>query len=308
MITPISVSKTLAAKDKLFEKVLSNYIGAILAGEIFGQFVLDVRDVLGDTCDKTAVLNSLRVSAGLELTAERAEEISWRLAGNLHRLRKGAPVMPWREQTVKEWVPVEVVNVVKHKRSYKASTPEQAAVADKRGNVVKRGANITLLFQGGMPAGRTETKFWSMEYCQRVRSALGFDKFNRVHNARRFSKRNSYLFLDIRELFGRRFQVLLDPAESRQGELSFSDVSSTSASLKWSRQLHLMRQRVEFTCPKGYADEFDCFQCPIGVDQCVAACHRATFTTAACPSCERECYFDSDRSSEVCVDCWDNGR
>ena len=132
MITPISVSKTLAAKDKLFEKVLSNYIGAILAGEIFGQFVLDVRDVLGDTCDKTAVLNSLRVSAGLELTAERAEEISWRLAGNLHRLRKGAPVMPWREQTVKEWVPVEVVNVVKHKRSYKASTPEQAAVADLR--------------------------------------------------------------------------------------------------------------------------------------------------------------------------------
>lgn len=305
---PLSVHKTLELRDKLQTTVLDNYIGALMVADLFLQISLDVNYCLGKSIESEVVINSMRPSVGLELTRERAAEIAWRLAGNMHRLRSGEPVMPWREQTEKEWAPVEIVDVTREFRNFKASTPEQAALADGRGMVRRRGATVSLLFQGGLPAGRIEKKFWSWDYCQRIRVELGFDRFNRIHNSRHFTRRANYLFLDIRELFGRRFQVLLNPELCRPGELAFSEIDKSDAGQRWNHELHKKRMRIDFACPRGYPDDHDCFICPIGLDACSAACHQVSFTKGNCAACENEKYFDLAKSSELCVDCLAAGR
>jgi hypothetical protein len=303
MATPsISIKKVLAARIKIAE-VCNLHRGALVTGEAFNHLVSSVhQEIL--TTDLRAVANSMRSVAGRHLTDDVIDELSWRLAGNLHRLAKGMTVAPWTSQAEKEWATMQVSQVIRKFRRYKAKTEEQAALAGADGKVSKAGILLKFRILTGLAAGRSSEKFWSDTMCEMLKSEFGYDKWNRARRSRNVGTRPSWPFLAYGEFFRLRLQVLVDPELCQFGEVGFQEVRGTAATKKWNREIMRMRLRDGFVCPAGYSEDFSCHLCPIGLGKCKAACHALDYQTSDCEVCHKtDRFFDVDISETHCVDC-----
>src|SRR5437764_1022533 len=95
------------AQDQLAKMTWVDFYGVSLKGDVFEAFARVAHtDLPGSkNIPFATVYQSLQPFVGEELTSVMVQEASWRLAGNLHRLRQGIPVYPWKGQIEEEQVP-----------------------------------------------------------------------------------------------------------------------------------------------------------------------------------------------------------
>lgn len=299
------LKKIATVRTKILDDVCYEYYGLLLVGELFMQFVADLHREVCPAGDLAAFVNTARSLAGRELTSEAAEEFAWRVAGNLHRLRRGLPVPPWDGQVEPEWVPMEIVSVLKRRRVFKAKKPEHAAKAGEDGLVRQRGVRIVARVLAGLSAGVYYRRFWSNEYCELVKRALGFDRWDRAKYSRVVSRRHARPYSDPRQFFGMRLYGLVRPELCRPGELYCDPLKATAPGVAHNRALTSLRLREGYDCPLGYElDVVECHLCHAGVQSCKAACHPFDFVQGACPRCKNEpVWLDPEAGQETCVDC-----
>lgn len=301
-IKPFPIKKILLARERIVD-ACSSRRNVPITGDGFMSFVNAVHQEIGFT-DLGAVCNSLRSVAGQILNDRLIEELSWRLAGNLHRLKAGRVVPPWTTQNEKEWVTIQVCQVLRRFKRYRAKTQEQVMRADSKGMVHRYGGMVRFDVITGLAAGRRFERFWSEDFCDVAKTSFGFDRFNREKFSRNVSSRPTWPMLDLSEFFRLRAQVLVEPDLCLPGNVGFNEIKGTSSTKKWCREIMKKRLRDGFECPQNYAEDFPCHACPFGLDACRAACHQTTFEIGHCDRCDRnQRYFDPEISVEYCVDC-----
>jgi hypothetical protein len=213
-------------------------------------------------------------------------------------------VLPWIRQTKQEWVPLEVIRACKRKQVFKAGE-KTAHLADASGWVRRYGVEVKLRILAGSPAGLSTIKFWSSEYCEMIKAAFGFDKYNRERHRTFVSTRLDYPLLDSREFFGLLIVGLIDPEQCKPpDEIGFSEFSHTATTKKINKALMRLRLRDDYDCPLGYTSEqLECHDCSLGRNECPASCHSSSFKLGYCPKCKREDVWLDPEDDEVCIAC-----
>lgn len=273
MAIGFSITAIARRRDKLLREVFEPMGPIVLRGSVFEEFVDHVVAVMPKGVLRNAVFETLRHLAGSALTPQASFAAAWRLAGNVHRLKRGIPTPPWTVQTEHEWVPVEVT----------AGMPS-------RNHQNKAGTIFSFLIWAGSPCGMTIRLFWSNEVSRFVARRLGFS-----------SMRGKFPYANPLELVRLRGVVLLDPALSRETP-KFRQVREKlpSAFLTWNRNILRVRKRLE-PCPRQF--KHACHQCVVGYSECPGGVHRLTYRRDSCPVCGNESYFDDDVSAARCISC-----
>lgn len=220
------------------------------------------------------VFESVRYLAGRTLTADEALRLSARLAGNLKRLKEGKATPPWSAQHEDEWVPMQVLRMVK-----------------RRNNKDRLGYDATLRVLAGTPCPMKISAFWSGGALRLIASDVGF--------SRPWGK---YPFKGSAALVGLRLLGRIEASRS-QGRPFFHEVKCPQSMVNWNRENVLkLRLRVGQRCPLNYRHE--CWQCAIGYEQCQAATHYRTYQVGNCVQCgNAQAAFDPEDPSPHCVSC-----
>lgn len=284
------LSRVLALRDLLTDEMVLNHSQEPIRGEALEALLDTVLRLLPDTVSRRTVRNSLTDLVDRRLSLASARLVSWRLAGNLARLRRGVSVGPWTRQPFAEWVPAEIAAVeLADRRSKRATTNTPG----------EPGAWLTFRVLAGLAAGLSLRRFWSSRLAAHHRVLLGFDR-RRFRPPRQAKGRVFLPFEDPRQLFRFRLSLLLTP-ESCPGRVDYHKVRVGASHRDYNRGLARRRARVDFDCPRGYVHA--CHRCPVGLDGCPVACHARTYVLAPCPACgARQTYVDPSRP-EVCLGC-----
>lgn len=276
-----NISRVFEIRDRLMDLCLCSYVGTVPTGDEFERMVEDVREVLDRSKDKVdhySLHASLRHLAGQELTEARLYDVAWRLAANLKTLKEGIPVPPWVRQQFEEWVPVQVVasRYAIQKKPY-----------ERHG---RSGRMMRFKILSGSPAPLEITQWWSNSKIDVVAYAIGF------------RRRPPMIKADGSELMSMRFAVLIEPGLSLR-EPGFYHVSCPPSFMEYNRELIKLRRRIGFECPEGY--DHQCYQCPLGVRSCVAACHPEDYEEDVCSACGQNWWFDTDPGfvNDYCIRC-----
>jgi hypothetical protein len=224
------------------------------------------RDTLNASCEYLL---------GQVLTEDMLQELAWRLAGNLKRLRQGLLVLPWSGITEPEWMPVQVVQV--------------DFDVTRRGHP---GGLFTLQFLAGQACPSEIQVTWPRSYCHVLAPRMGFTKF----------ARSKHPFRDVSEFNNLRFLVLVQPGEA---EIKFEEIGVPGSAKAWNQRYIKMRARTlkGFKCPRKLPQDKPCFRCYFGQDRCGAAVRPATLIKLLCPQCDFVKYFDPEQP-EVCIECY----
>ena len=292
--------------DKVFELQRSivdgchnHFTGSVMQGIVLLELARLVWGIACPKADVGVVFDSLRNLAGCTLTPQLIRDMAWRIAGNTHRLIDGIPVHPWSEQKEQEWVPTQVIRLVRTVRQQKLGDNFQP----------NSGYTATLRVLAGRPAGHNVEAFWSYGVCDMLKVEFGYSRYNRARYSRVVSKRQEYPYQDPREFFGMRVQLLIDPEKCQSDRVGYSEIKGTATTFAWNRLLMARRDREDTPCPFGWGtDQVACYQCIKGQDECSRACHNRTYLEAVCPECHRLAWFDpeddiKDSTVPVCIDC-----
>jgi hypothetical protein len=271
--------------------------GKVVEGKRFEKLLRLAAEILPGKVERPALYDSLRGCLGEVMTAERAQEIGWRLAGNLPRLRLGRAAPPWHVQKFLEWVPLHVVGC----------RPELRG----RG---KRGVLYSFRVLGGSPCPRILQQWFSVKWCRVVAVDFGFSPRGR---------RPKFPYSAPEQIVGLRFCGLVDP-ELSGGEPVFRVPLEVSKARGLRAHGHAFpgycrdynrgalerRFRTEpavFDCPRDLPRDYPCHRCPSGfggAGGCPAATHRAEWAVRPCPRCDLEAaFFDPELPGDLCVDC-----
>lgn len=256
-------------------------------GEEFEILVEAIGEHLPKSIDYDTLFESVAHMAGEPLVPRLLDSVAWRLAGNLDRLRRRRPVVPWHHQNFAEWVPVQVM----------AARPRAAGK-------FKPGYTFSFKALAGTPAGLTMTRFWSRKYCFFVSKHMGFSRKRRSQRDERMPERKFY---DPRQLISLRMLALVTPELSNR-EPGFEKIHLPEPAMKWNREQMDRRDRLKpgYTCPQGFPPSILCHRCHFGYAYCPAGTHRLTYTFEECPFCgNTEAPFDADLSEEMCVLCYE---
>jgi hypothetical protein len=269
---------------------LTEFLGQKLEGDVFFVFVDRVQDALPEGISRITVHNSVKHLLKKQLTPAQLMEMSWRLAGNINQLVGNHPVPQWTRQRNFEWIPAqvcEVQTVKKHKQLMHE-----------------------LVFQSlaGTIVPRKLTQSWSMKktsYLATYRNdkRLGFG-FGRSHINNRGEQTGHSLFYDVRQFYGMRCFLLLDPQRSHPEPFAI-EVGHTHSTMTYNKQLIVARDRNRTACIKGLPDSQECYHCPLGTDKCVLATHLLTYTQGVCPRCKAQSFFDPAEIEHLnmCINC-----
>lgn len=293
----INIGRVLQLQVKIQQLFNDYYYACTLEGQKFHEVVDELVKLL--KVDREPIADSLRNLAGTEIYDPHIEELSWRLAGNLPRLKVGLAVSPWLHQPCEEWVPVQVRAVYPATQSVRA---KDAAGNKSTEWIKKRGVRFRLLVLAGLPAGRRFDKFLSFGYAKRIRLVAGFSRYDREKYSFIVSKHPNYALREVIEFTQTRLFVKL-AATAPHEELNFTDVAGSGGCRNWNRALFRKRLRKTFPCPMAYdSSKVPCHTCPLGYDRCEAACHPRTYEARPCEKCGHQTWFDAD----VCVNCVKN--
>lgn len=270
-LIPISVREVERRRDDIISRALSIQIGQPVVIERLVDSVLGVLPA-GVTYD--TVFESVRHMAGETLVELDAIRLAWRLAGNLRLLKAGHPVPPWTAQRADEWVPLQVLRIVKTRNAKEMI-----------------GYDVTTRVMAGSPAPLKLSSFWSIRVARYVSSQIGFSR-----------PWHKYPYSEPVDLVGLRFYGLIEAARSR-GKPEFHEVQCPDSLKQWNRDNVLKgRLRVGISCPQQF--QHACRVCAIGYDRCQYATHSKTFNVGFCNSCGTEnAAFDPDDPSPHCADC-----
>jgi len=270
---PFSYTRLRQYRDRLADRALRPYIDAMVGGETLRDICRDVLNELPNSIVSAAVFDSIRALAGTTLTRSAANTLAWRLAGNIEKLKDGAPVLPWTRQLEDELVPVCVEGV----RPYKRKTTS--------------GYILTCRAVGGSPCPMSFTQFFSQNSCRAISQTLGFS-----------APWGAYPYTTAMHFLNLLFFAHIDAERSRE-QPSFSTVSVSSSMFRDNRGLIEVRTRAR-PCPDGY--EHSCVHCWLGADDCMFATHRRTYTTRYCDACQTDAFFDPSDNGFLCVRCKNN--
>jgi hypothetical protein len=287
-----NLAKIITLRQKLTDEVMLGDIGNKFSGQDFLELVSRIKEVLPKEVPESAISDSIKNILGVELSEKLAEDLAWRLAGNLPRLKKGIPVPVWTRQLEEEWAPIRVESV--WPKTLKSKKP---------GIKTRSGAIIVFRFLAGFPAGKLVERFWSDVMVRHYRRTLGFSAFdaNRYSYGGANGKLNLPLH-DIREIGRFRFVAkVLKETFRDQPTFDARDIRCPPAFVKWNQTIQKRRQRVGFTCP--YNLQIMCHHCPVGWEQCSAACHARNFVQVICSRCKKQSWSDPETMEGVCVDC-----
>lgn len=280
-----SLETVFRLRDDLAAVLAHEYAGGVLPPDGLAGFVARACQVLSDTApvDPAAVAGSLRTLAGVRLSRKLIRETAWRLAGNLPRLTAGESVGPWRGQRAPEWVPAQVLSV----------TPRRGSAG---GRLRYR---VAWKILAGTPCPLQAEVSWGLKTLAYLSPRFGFTRA-------RDGGWSPRPFADPSLLVSMRAEVLIDPAECKDGP-GFKELRFAYQPLKdWNRELHRYRLRAEpgYGCRYRLPASLPCHRCAVGVRDCRAATHPATYTPGPCPGCGRDdALFDPAAPAKACVNC-----
>jgi hypothetical protein len=263
----LSLTRIFNQRDKLF-LALRPFIDKSIVSETLRDLTQDVYRVLPPHISHDAVFESCRTLAGCELERKAAAEFAWRLAGNIDVLSAGNPVIPWSRQCEDEWMPVQVMRVDHARRRNRSGYSFQLRV--------QAGSACPLLFD----------HFMSKASCAAIANIVGFSRNNPYTNSAYFTNL--------------RFWVLAEAAKSAES-IYFHRVDCSPAMQAHNKKIIAIRTRT-LPCPSNF--DHPCERCVVGYDTCQAALFAKQLIKNTCKNCSRENYFDTTRSTEVCVVCW----
>ena len=256
-------------------------------GDTFQAFVDDMAAYLPKSVSREGLRASLIPLAGELLTPQLLDETCWRLLGNLWKLshRPYQVVLPWAVQRIKEWVPVAVLGA-------KPKTTSRG----------KHGYLFTFRVLAGSPCPLLLHRFWTNRLCSYVARYMGFQRLPSDKSARPIQR----LFRNPTELVGLRLSVLVEPQYSQDGP-GFMATEVPPGLRKFNQEQLAYRDRLDdkHPCPLGFSREVACWQCTAGYRLCRAACHREDYQKKTCPGCQKESWFNSEWSQELCVYCFE---
>jgi hypothetical protein len=260
-------------RDKLSYNLIQ-HVGTKPIGKEFEKFVDDVYKLLPSGELQYSILyESCAYLLTKELTKYHIDEFAWRLAGNLERLKANEIVRPWQLKDISEWVPVQIL------------------AADKTKTIKNEYAHLyRMRVLAGSPCPMIISKTWPYKVCSFIASKLGFSKP---------WKDNPYR--DGHELVNTRFLVEIDPKHCR-GSPGFDRVHCMPSHLKWNKLLLKARAHIDPPCPYNFTHF--CYQCPIGLDRCIASTHPRTYHLKMCSICNQETWHDP-APIEICISCKD---
>lgn len=263
-------------RDHLFHTVFSPRVNQTLTGDVIRALVEETIEALPGKLDETVLFESLRYLAGRPLETPEAMTVSWRLAGNLKRLRGGTPVVPWASQVANEWVPMQILKIS----------------LGKTGTVTQRiGYLVDLRILAGSACPLRVTAFWSRELAGMLSRRIGFS-----------GAYGKYRYTGPADLTNLRLIGLLEPERCKQHRPGFHEMKVPPSFVDYNRKNVLrMRCRVD-PCPRDYTHP--CSRCSVGYTECAAATHRLTYISKTCQICTNaEAMFDDDVSREMCIEC-----
>lgn len=276
LLPQTSVTQVISRRDKL-AKELTPFIGAKIEGPIFQALLDTLCKHLPNGILRSTVLSSLNGLLNKELTAELAVATCWRLAGNINRLKDHKPVIEWTCQLEHEWVPAQITDTKVFRKFRKLEY------------------RLEFLVLAGTATNMQVTQRWShkkLQYFATYRNDAGHGfGFGKHKLNRRGEELGKLLFMDVKQFYGLRCFLLLDPDRSRDEPVA-SEIRSTSSTMAYNRKLLKARDREETPCVKGLPQTQECFTCPYGRDVCAFATHKSSYRVGVCPRCDRNGFFD----------------
>ena len=259
----VSVQRVIHNRNNLYSCKLLHMVGVQLDQKLVDEFTSDICLFL--SLPMSAVRQSLRHFMGKQITEADARSLAWRIAGNLHRLRKDRPLPPWVIDET-EWCAVQIQAVRPDRR--------------KRGAGVEPGHRCLLTIIDGAASGKRATVFLSHKFQRAVALRFGF-KGHRDPSMR---------LVDGMEFYNMRFMGIL--RENSDLSVSVVKVAVPPSMLKYNRGIISKRARKGFTCPRRFSHA--CRACPIGETECEAAVRPATCEKGACVKCGKAYWKDTD--------------
>lgn len=263
----LSLTRIFKQRDKLFQSLRPFLDKRIVAGTL-EDLTQDVYRALPPYISHDAVFESCRTLAGSELNRKVAAEFAWRLAGNIDVLNAGNPVIPWSRQCQDEWLPVQVMRV------------------DPARSRSKHGYSFQMRVQAGSACPMLFEQFMSKASCAGIANIVGFSRANPYTNSAYFTNL--------------RFWILAEASKSEE-TIYFHKVDCSPAMQAHNKQIIAIRART-LPCPNNF--DHPCEHCVVGYDTCAAAIFAKHLEQATCKNCNRQAYFDTSRSAELCISCW----
>jgi hypothetical protein len=285
----LTVSQVISRRDKL-SKTLTPFLGHKIVGPTFQSLVDELCRGLPHGILRDTVLSSVKSLLREELTADRAVATCWRLAGNIERLKDHIPVPEWSCQLEAEWVPAQITDTKVFRKSKRLEY------------------RIQFLVLAGTATNVQLTQRWShkkLQYLATYRDELGRGfGFGKHKLNKRGEELGKLLFMDVKQFFGLRCFLLLDPERSKDEPFA-TEIKSAGSTMAYNRELLRARDREYTPCVKGLPNKQECFNCPYGKDFCEYATHSISYRVGTCPRCDKQGFFDpADKMySSECLTC-----
>lgn len=280
-----NLKETVETRDTLRSSVV-NFVGKKLEGSDWYELVSTVQACLPKGITAVTVRESLRYLVGSVLTDREFKALTWRLAGNLPRLRRNRWVTQWKGQFNDEWVPAQIVDVVLTKKYQKL------------------GHEVHFRVVGGLSCPCVIRRWWSFDQ-QRYFAYFQDDKGKGFGFSRnRGDTKPGYPFSDARQFVQLRCQLLMTPDSCRDGP-GFSQIGFNASARDWNMdvQHRRFRRQAKYECPMNYPNTWPCYRCMIGQDQCPQAVHLRTYVVKSCIVCGEDSAPFEDDKAELCVNC-----
>lgn len=284
----IAIKNVIDLRDKLVIK-LNFLVGKLMTGEDFHTFVDELHRHLPADILRSTVQDSVKDLLKINLTRSLLFETCWRLAGNVPKLLNQKPAVPWIRQDEFEWIPAQVCEIQTTKKLNKFVH------------------ELTFQSLAGSLVPRKLMQYWSLKktyYLSTYRNEknLGFG-FNPSKINARGEQKNNNLFMDIRQFYGLRCFLLIDPKRS-QVDPFVTTIGHSYSTSSYNRKLISLRDRAQTPCIKNLND-VECHHCPYGADRCQLATHPKTYKLGDCGRCQKNSFFDpaEEEHKDLCINC-----
>ena len=269
-----SIKRVIRLRNRLRNETAIPYYSCTVEGADFNQFVRSFHRALPSGIPLDTKYESMRYLAGVELSADRINDLSWRLAGNTDLLKEGVPVRPWTTQHSEEWVPLQILKAI-----------------PRRNTGERFGCMFCFQVLAGTSCPLQVYRFWGNDACYAISQHIGFTP----HWL-------SYPYKHPAHLVGMRFYALVEPNLCREHP-GFFRVESTPSFEAHNKAIlkYRVKQPHAAHCPRGF--EHECHKCIIGYTSCPGGTHKEDYVEGVCPNCGPDQWFDPEAGSDLCVAC-----
>jgi hypothetical protein len=280
----VSLTRALELRRR-FEEVTRRYLGDTLDNTVLAGLLAGLKAVGLTSVRRSTIERSMPDLLGRKLGETEAVQLTYRLAGNIERLRKDTPVPPWQFQVVDEVVSVQVLQLVR--------------AASKRR---KAGFSAKLLVLTGYPAGKMVENFWSYELCRYVSTRVF--GFSSRRGARPYERPEDL----VRLYTGLEIDAKKSDDAPRYGRFVKRNELVEINQKRISARLDKNSDQAPYPCPIEFPGS--CAICPVGYRpspekrHCPLATHPETYEVGPCSFCGREeATFDPGVSTRSCALC-----